>query len=173
MPNSLPEDEGALTLDRLKSLLSYNEVSGEFSWIKVTSNRVKVGAVAGCQDALGYIVIRIDGKLYRGHRLAWLYCYGEWPEHEIDHINQDKSDNRPSNLRSATKKQNAENVGVRANNRSGHTGVSWSTAAMKWKAQIRHNQKTIHLGVFTDVIKAARAYETARDMLFTHHKAVA
>ena len=33
---------------RIKELLSYDDESGILTWIKSTSNRVKVGSIAGC-----------------------------------------------------------------------------------------------------------------------------
>lgn len=52
-----------------------------------TGRKANVGDVAGCVDKDGYIQIRLKGKMYPAHRLAWLYVYGEWPQDEIDHIN--------------------------------------------------------------------------------------
>ena len=59
----------------------------------------------------------------------------------VDHIihpetaNGKKMDNRKGNLRYVTKSQNAQNqIPIRANNTSGHKGVSWNNGC--WKASI-------------------------------------
>ena len=80
-----------ITQSRLKSLLTYDADTGEFCWAVSTSNRTPVGSVANCRDKNGYVVIRVDKKLYKAHRLAWLYEYGVWPTKNIDHINLNSS----------------------------------------------------------------------------------
>jgi len=64
---------------------------------------------AGTVLATGYRVIRVDGYRYLAHRLAWFYVYGAWPVSEIDHINLLKDDNRISNLRDVSRKENVWN----------------------------------------------------------------
>lgn len=82
-----------------------------------------------------------------------------WPF--VDHVNGDGLDNRRCNLRPASHATNARNVGLIASNTSGFKGVTWSTAADKWVAQIHVNKHRIHLGVFVDPVEAARAYDAA------------
>ena len=64
----------------------------------------------------------------------------------IDHINQNRSDNRKSNLRFANKAQNSINSGVRTDNLSGFRGIR--NAGNKWCSQITHKQKMIVIGYF-------------------------
>ena len=78
---------------------------------------------------------------------------------EVDHINNDKLDNRVSNLRVITHRQNLLNrLHLFRNNKSGYRGVSWSKGMKKWVAQITRNNKTISLGFFNDPRKAAKKY---------------
>lgn len=79
----------------------------------------------------------------------------------IDHINGDSLDNRKSNLRMCTHKQNLSNHKISSKNTSGYMGVRWSKHARKWSATIKHNYKTIHLGYFFDIIDAAKARDAA------------
>lgn len=79
---------------------------------------------------------------------------------EVDHINGDKLDNRRSNLRLCTRRQNSRNKRV-ARSKSGHLGVYWSNQNKKWNAQIGPNGKSISLGFFDDMQDAIKARKTA------------
>ncbi|HHK4055192.1 TPA: hypothetical protein ACQSSJ_005219, partial [Pseudomonas aeruginosa] len=72
-----------LTQERLKELLRYDTETGEFTWLARKGSRALVGSKAGSNDGQGYIRIAIDGRRYRAHRLAWLYCYGKWPAAQV------------------------------------------------------------------------------------------
>lgn len=94
-------------------------------------------------------------------------AYGAWPDGEIDHINGDRKDNRLENLRLATSSENKQNIGLKSNNRSGFTGVSWFAAAKKWRADITIAGKMRHLGRFDTPEAAAEAYAKAKAELHT------
>ena len=97
-----------MLLHRLKEQLKYIPTTGEFIRL-VTRPRAPKGSVAGTINGRGYRWIRVLNKRYQAHRLAWLFYYGEWPENEIDHINNDKDDNRITNLRDVTHGENQQN----------------------------------------------------------------
>ncbi|MFA6118161.1 MAG: HNH endonuclease [Sphingomonas sp.] len=82
-------------------------------------------------------------------------------EVHIDHINGNGLDNRRSNLRGATQRQNLQNAGRRVDNTSGFKGVYYSQASKKWAAQIRYEGKQKYLGLFHDARDAAKAYNAA------------
>lgn len=75
---------------------------------------------------------------------------------EVDHIFGLTLDNRRSELRLATRTQNARNIGLRSNNTSGFKGVSWNKTNRKWSAHIRKDGKSKYLGSF-DTPEAAHA----------------
>jgi hypothetical protein len=81
----------------------------------------------------------------------------------VDHIkNQETLNNQRSNLRLATRAQNAVNSRLRSDNSSGFRGVSWHKAANKWISQLRcHDAKFKLIGFFTNKIEAARAWDMA------------
>jgi hypothetical protein len=135
-----------ITQDRLKSLLTYDPDTGEFRWRVQTSSRTPVGAVAGCADAYGYVVIRVDKVLHKAHRLAWLYVHGVWPDKNIDHVNQTPGDNRIANLRKADQHENNQNRRLQRNSQSGVTGVSWNKTHNMWQARIHTRKKCVSLG---------------------------
>ncbi len=80
---------------------------------------------------------------------------------ESDHKNGRKLDNQRANLRICTKKQNLQNQSLRKDSKSGYKGVCWNKADNKWRSQIRVNGKRKHLGLFTCLVKAAKAYDEA------------
>lgn len=159
-----------LTQKRLKEVLNYCPETGVFTRKIRTSNRVKVGAPAGCTTSQGYVAIRVDRRRYKAHRLAWLYVHGVWPNNDIDHDDRDRSNNRIDNLRDVTHKQNHENTGLRDDNTSGFRGVSSEPRTSKWVARIMHHGKQVNLGTFPTPESASEAYEAMRDRLYTHHK---
>jgi hypothetical protein len=157
------------TFERVKELLHYNPDLGVFTWL-ANKIGVKAGRIAGCKKDNGYIAIRIDGTLFFAHRLAWLYMTGEAPSEIIDHIDGDRSNNKFSNLREATQKQNSENhQRLLANNTSGYRGVYYQKQTKKWVAQIGHRRKTYNLGSFLTPEDAARRAMEKRAELFTHN----
>lgn len=80
---------------------------------------------------------------------------------EIDHIDGNRLNNQKSNLRLATSSQNKINRGPRSDNQSGYKGVSWHSQRKKWTARIMINGKYTHLGLFQNIIEAARSYNKA------------
>ena len=166
-----PVEPSALTAEYLRSILHYDPETGIFTWKVSTSRRVKAGDAAGCQDGQGYRQIKVQSRLYQAHRLAWLYVYGEWPKLNIDHINRNRSDNRISNLRDVSQKQNGQNAGKPSSNTSGHTGIYWHKRDSKWVAQIRHSYKLIHLGCFTDREEAIAARKAAEKLYWSDTQA--
>lgn len=158
-----------VTQERLKELLHYDPETGIFTRL-TTCGGVFRGSLAGyVHGPTGYIMIKVDGKGYRAHRLAWMYMYGVMPKEFIDHVDRCRSNNRIANLRDVTRKQNNENTGLRKDNKSGFVGVSWFAQVNGFMAGIRHNGKRIHLGCFSDAKEASEAVEAMRDKLFTHH----
>ena len=93
----------------LKENLFYDPFTGIFTRRISNCNKVKIGDTAGSMDGNGYILININGKSYRAHRLAWLYMTEKMPEELIDHKNGVRHDNRFCNLREATHNQNLQN----------------------------------------------------------------
>lgn len=87
---------------------------------------------------------------------------------EVDHINGNKLDNRLKNLRLCTKAENHRNRGLQKSNTSGYKGVHWHKKTKKWLVRIAFNGKRYHLGYFTDIRKAGRAYDAAAKKYHKH-----
>lgn len=111
------------------------------------------------KDAHGYIVAnnKKDNNSIKIYRLIMNANKGD----VIDHINQDKTNNRKSNLRFVTKSQNNTNIKRRKDNKSGYTGVKYDKRNLKWKAQISYNNKRIHLGTYDKIEDAINARRNA------------
>lgn len=85
---------------------------------------------------------------------------------DTDHINGNGLDNRRCNLRICTSSQNHINTKKRKNNTSGYKGVFSCQLSKNWRAQIRYNHKSIHIGNFINKIQAAKAYNQKAKELF-------
>jgi hypothetical protein len=149
-------------LSMVNNLLEYDLQTGFFFWKENRRNHIKAGAVAGYArptKSKKYIVIGLKGKYYKAHRIAWLIATGCDPgDALIDHIDGDSTNNRFSNLRLATEAENGKNKRIYCNNSSGYKGVSYHKQARKWRADIRVDQKLIHLGLFHTPELAHMAY---------------
>ena len=69
----------------------------------------------------GYIQVQVDGVRYMAHRIVFKMVSGNDPgKLQIDHIDRNKKNNSPSNLRLATNAQNKQNtVSANRNSKSG------------------------------------------------------
>lgn len=149
--------------ERLRQVISYDEMEGTFVWRMSNSARAPIGSPAGGVTSYGYLAIRVDKRLYLAHRLAWLYVYGDWPEFVIDHINGNKLDNRISNLRDVRRQTNNENrKAANRNSKSGCLGVHWSRQQGMWQARLMINRRSVHVGFFREVSSARDAYFEAK-----------
>jgi len=155
-----------VTQMELHQRFSYDPYIGEFKYLARTGPNTEADKAAGFIDGQGYVRIKIHGKAYVGHRLAWLYMLGEWPAEQIDHINGVRHDNRLENLRLVNPKEQSENRKTRAGAASGFRGVSWSGG--KWHASIMHFGKQVSLGAYENVDEAKKARIEAEQKLFTH-----
>lgn len=147
-----------MNIDRLQELLSYDSETGILRWKVKPAKNIAVGSVAGHLSKAGYVQVGIDGKLYFGHRIAWALYYNEQPPKMIDHINENKGDNRIENLRSATNAENMRNMGKTKRNSTGFKGVTYNKKLKKYVASIGYNMKSIYLGLYNSAEEAHAAY---------------
>ena len=70
-----------------------------------------------------YLIVKIKGRQWKAHRLAWVKYYGSVPTFNIDHINGDRLDNRIINLRDVPQAVNNNNANRRPNQNTGVIGV--------------------------------------------------
>ena len=140
------------TADEVRKLLKYNPDTGVVSKIEPRN-----------RNEAPYRTVLVFGKPYGEHRVAWLLATGRWPTGVIDHINGDPSDNRLSNLRDVTQKENLQNrVSAQKNNKSsGLLGVTLRKNG-KWGARLSVDGKNLHLGYFLSKEQAHEVYLHAK-----------
>jgi hypothetical protein len=161
-----------VTQSWLKSVLTYNAATGQFTWIAKPSSYFPtklLGTTAGGLNKSGRIQIRLLGRLHQAHRLAWLYMYGETPAGDIDHINRIPTDNRIDNLRLVSHAQNCQNRYSRSDSQSALQGVDFQKRDSLWRARISVSGKTRYLGSFKTQKEAYAAYQKAAAEIHTHN----
>lgn len=132
-----------LPAEKVRQLVDYDPSTGKFTIrarrpddFKVASNRSaehtcaawnsrRAGKPAGItKHAHGYLGMRLLGRHYFAHRVAWAHVHGEWPQGEIDHVNGNRDDNRIANLRDVGRITNMRNRRVWLPSKSGHRGIA-------------------------------------------------
>ena len=153
-----------MNIEELKAIWDVDGEAGVLIW-KVKIQNIKIGDVAGSVDKqTGYRKVAYKGKKYYVHRLIYTMLVGDIPAgYEIDHRNGIRHDNRISNLRIATKSQNAQNVTKRKF--TFFRGVHFEEFSKKFKAQITINKKCINLGRFKTIEEAISARVEAEKLL--------
>jgi hypothetical protein len=155
------------TREQMAGLLRYEPDTGDFYW-KIRRGWVPAGAKAGYRDPYGYVKINVCGWPRRAHRIAWLMATGEWPPDgtDIDHVNRNRSDNRWSNLRLASRSQNMGNSPAHRDGSSGVKGLTWLSRRQKWQVRICVQGKRKTLGYFASKEQAALVYRRAAQAAF-------
>ena len=155
-----------INIDQVLSALDFDECRGVFYWKICPNGFIKIGDVAGGETQDGYLQIRLFGKYYKVHRLAYAVAYGVDPDGIIDHRDGDKKNNRPGTLRLATSVVNAQNRHTaRVNSKSNLLGAFWRSDRQRWSSSIMVDGKRIALGTFATDVDAHNAYIKAKRKL--------
>jgi hypothetical protein len=160
----MKHDPSRITADFVRERLNYSPDTGVFTW-KRLRNSHRIGEEAKSLDVSGYVQINICGTVCKGHRLAWLCYYGEWPDGHIDHINGVRTDNRIENLRCVSGTVNTQNKRLGScKNKTGFLGVHMSRGDPQkcFRAKIMVGGKQIHLGGYPTPEEAHKAYVIAK-----------
>lgn len=108
-------------------------------------------------DKDGYLthsyIFRGQRRFVRFHRVIM----NAQPNQVVDHINQNRFDNRKENLRLCTRTENDRNRGLYRTNKSGVTGVHFDSKRSKWIASITYNSKRIFIGRYDVEAEAIKA----------------
>lgn len=142
----------------------YDETSPSCLRWKVKRKGVEKDSVAGGCAGRDYYSVSIKNRKHSIHRIIWELFNGELPnELVIDHIDQNKKNNKIANLRSATRQGNGVNSKLRLN-KSGFRGVYKYRS--RWCACISPNGNKVHIGVYDTAEEAAREYDRKAKELF-------
>jgi hypothetical protein len=112
----------------------------------------------------GYLNVAITDsvgkqKTFQVHHICYYMHYGIEPLQIVDHIDQDRLNNRPDNFQLVSATVNQRNRGINSNNTSGITGIYWHKQYKKWQAYIKINSKMKHIGSFNSLEEASTARE--------------
>lgn len=168
-----------LTPDYLLECFDFDRAHGTLTWRhrperhfntaedhKLWTSRI-AGQVAGARREDGYVRIVLDGKRYYAHRIIYAIDRNinlEDIPPEIDHIDFDKTNNRPENLREATRSQNVMNTSVRSDSLSGIKGVQFDRKRRKWVARIKSGDVRLRMAFETPSEASAWREATANDL---------
>jgi hypothetical protein len=162
-----------ISIEDLRQLISYNPEVGILNWLprplqfckcereqKRWNSRCANKVTKVTKDELGYLRFKLFDVVYKAHRVCWALHYGAWLDQNlfIDHINNDPSDNRISNLRAVTMAQNNMNQRKLKKQTSSLKGVFWSNKDMAWRSRLIHDGKAYELGLFLDEQLAHQSY---------------
>jgi hypothetical protein len=154
-----------MTQDQVKQLFDYR--NGKLYWKEDRgANKVK-GLHAGSIDSRGYRVVQVNKKIYKEHRLVFLYFNGTLPK-TLDHINRDKADNRIENLRAVSDALNAQNRKAHKNNVAGHKNVSYHKKRKCYYVRIMVNYEEKFIGSFKTLEEAIHVAEHTRKQYHEH-----
>ena len=160
-----PSDE---MLEYIK--LNMKVQDGVVVWTSTKFKR-KENQMCGWIDDGGYQRIGLPNKkCVRGHQVAYFIYTGKWPDKYVDHINGNRTDNSPENLRLVDDFGNTRNTRVVKNN-TGYQGVSFASGSCKtlYKSEIMVEGKRKYLGSFKTAEGAFDAYKAASLKLHGEH----
>lgn len=121
-----------------------------------------------CMDRYGYAILTSNNMLLiekSSSRLMHRIIMNAPASIEVDHINGDPADNRKSNLRLCTRRQNMFNRRPSKLSKTGYKGVV-ETKSGRFRAMIYYNGKNHWLGVFSTPKEAAEAYNKVANKHF-------
>lgn len=175
-----------LSIDTLHSLLICDPNTGALTWRTRGPEWFKDGRDSAAKNAAkwnarfagkpaicsrfgshGYLDGAILGVGVLAHRVVWAMTHGRWPV-GVDHINGDRTDNRPANLREADQAANMKNTKVRSDSPTGAAGVWRLRGSGLWRARIKSGGVSHDLGAFETKAAAVAARRDAMQRLGFH-----
>lgn len=126
--------------------------------------RMKVGDKAGHCRPNNYAYIVIDKNIYLIHRIIYLWHHKYLPD-TLDHINNNRQDNRIENLRPATVSQNSQNRSISVRNTTGVKGVYFHKRKGQYVARIRSQQKNLFYRYCETIEEAEKCLQVAREKI--------
>lgn len=170
----MTKHESTIPIATLKKLVTFDADNGRVYWVardiemfaktihqsrmRNTWNARYAGKEAFSHlTGAGYLHGSLLGKKILAHRVVFALAKGYWPKSTIDHINGNKTDNRPSNLRDVEHAVNMKNQKKRGTTTTGINGVHFCISRNAYEAHITIKGKKINLGRFNTVLEAQKA----------------
>ncbi|WGL30451.1 HNH endonuclease [Synechococcus phage S-CRES1] len=139
------------TVKELEEALIYEPSSGFFFRRRFPDRRAESSTRGG------YAQVFVKGKRYYASRVAWKMAHRQDPgEQDVDHIDNDRTNNSLSNLQLLPPRANTTKAKQRRKASKLPPGVFRSRH--RYRAQAKVDGKVIHLGVFDDPEQAHQAY---------------
>ena len=123
----------------------------------------KAGFISDTRLENDYVRLGYKGKRYRVHRIIFAMHHGYYPK-MVDHIDNNKSNNKIENLREADRSKNAFNTPANITNTSGYKNVYWEKQTNKWRVSFRIGKER-HLKRFTLLEDAVEYAKELREKL--------
>ena len=159
----------------LRKLLRYEPETGKLFWRKRTPDMFKTEKACRCWntrhagnetfssvDKDGYLLGMIFYRRLKSHRVIYAMAHGRWPKGQIDHIDGVKTNNKIENLRDVSPSQNARNMPLRTDNKTGISGITFHKRSKKWQCQLRDGGTDKYIGSFDTLGGAIAAMSSAR-----------
>ena len=163
----IPGYEGLYQVSNLGDLKSFDRlVSHRYGGYRLLKGKNKKAT----KTNIGYLVVNLSkngkNKTFNIHQLVAMAFLNHIPEgHKIvvDHIDNNKTNNRLDNLQLITPRENT------SKDKTGYTseyiGVSWNKKRRKWVSTININGQVIFLGRFNNEYEAHLKYQEKLKML--------
>lgn len=161
--STLPE------LSYLRECFDYSILTGDLWWkerprehfknvIAWKSSNIKFAGKKAGNVLDGYLVVMVNGKSYKAHRLLYKLIMEVDPTCYIDHIDGNTLNNAWQNLRDVSHENNSRNQKRRSSNTSGYKGVCFDVERGKYRAYINYDKKQNIIGFFDTAEEAYAAY---------------
>lgn len=177
--------EAGISIAELRRLVSLDAETGRLYWRRRsepdfcgaknparacnTWNSRFAGKEAFCTlSGNGYLHGALHDRKVCAHRIVFALHHGRWPEYTIDHINGDRMDNRPINLRDVVHAENMRNQPISKASSTGVIGVSLDSSRKKFEAYITVSGRKKYLGRFDSVSDAFAARSSANETVGFH-----
>lgn len=149
-------------------IVLYNKDSEEVARTVIDKNNVDVVKnYKWCLDNDGYVVTTINNKTIHLHRFL-LNC--DDTDKVVDHIDGNPLNNKKSNLRIVTQKENRMNNSLKGLGTNKRVGVVYCKREKKWRATIQKDYKVYYLGYFHTEEEAIKAREEAEIKYFGEYR---
>lgn len=150
----------------IKDIFMLDHETGNIYWKCNMGRNKTAGKLAGKVDRDGYLATTVLKNRFYNHILVWALAFGCFPKHEIDHIDGNKTNNSPRNLRDVQRSCNMINRWNCAKNTSGVRGVRWVSRERKWAAVITKNKRHYFFGTHRCFLEAVSHRLAAEQCLY-------